>query len=120
MFLLVFWAFLLQRVVSFNAHQARMARKVMRKRSCVPQFARIVDAVLKDQIAFALADGNTVYVDGARLEDSPNTFHNVIVHETSHLCGSKHGDGTLAMEYHVTTSFNGSVQDDGRRIAVLE
>lgn len=103
-------------IFAFTAHQARMARKILANRNCIPPFSRVVDAVLKDQIAFTLPDTKTVYVDGDRLESTPTTFHNVIVHETSHLCGSVHGDGSLAMNYAVHLFQNGSVMDDERRI----
>jgi len=95
-----------------------MARKILANRNCVPGFARVVDAVLKDQIAFTLPDTKTVYVDGDRLESTPTTFHNVLVHESSHLCGSVHGDGSLAMDYQVTLWPNLTVKDDERRILV--
>lgn len=110
--------FLFYYVLAFTAHQARMAKKVLLKRSCVPQFARVIDSVLKDEIAFTSTDGLSVFVDGSRLEYAPNTFHNVLVHESSHLCGSTHGDGTLAMSYAVQTWPNGTVKDDGRRVAI--
>ena len=114
-----FFLFLLIHVVcGFTAHQARMARKILLKRSCIPPFARIVDAVLKDEVAFTATDGLTVFIDSAKFENAPNSWHNVLVHESSHLCGAHHNDGALGMAYHVSVWTNGSVMDDGRRMAI--
>ena len=110
--------FLLNACTGFTAQQARMARKILLKRSCVPPFARVVDAVLKDEVAFTATDGLSVYIDSAKFENAPNSWHNVLVHESSHLCGSQHNDGSLGMSYHVTVWPNGSVMDDGRRVAI--
>lgn len=112
------WFFLFNVACGFTAHQARMARKILLKRSCIPPFARIVDAVLKEEVAFTATDGQTVYIDAAKFEHAPNSWHNVLVHESSHLCGAQHNDGSLGMSYHVTLWPNGSVLDDGRRVSI--
>lgn len=103
----------------FTYQQYNIAKRILDQRSCVPQFARIVNAALKgNQLAFTTQDKLTVYVDAKRFEDAPNTFWNVVVHESSHLCGSVHGDGSLAMDYSVRLFSNLSVQNDASRIKI--
>jgi len=59
----------------------------------------------------AFIGSKTVYVDGDRLENAPNSFHNVLVHESSFMW-------QCSMDYSVHLFQNGSVKDDERRILV--
>ena len=103
----------------FTYRQYNIAKRVIDQRSCVPPFVRIIDAVLKDnQIAFTTADKLSVFIDSKRLENTPNTFWNVMVHESQHLCGGQHGDGSLAMNYAVQLFPNMTVKNDAARIKI--
>lgn len=113
-FLLLF--FVLQ-CVAMTMHQARVARKIMFKRR-VPQWSRIVDAALSDEVAFTNQETLTAYIDASRFAAAPNSWWNVVLHECGHLAGAQHGDGTLAMNYRVTTLENGTVVNDRSRIFI--
>lgn len=96
---------------ALNPQQASIARQVMKARG-VPPWAVIIDAVQSDNIAYTDSDLKRVYIDANRLRKTPRTFANVVTHECFHLNGAQHGDGSLAMEYHVTTQPNGEVVED--------
>lgn len=102
---------------AMTMHQARVARKIMLKRH-VPQWSRIVDAALSNEVAFTNQDTHTAYVDASRFANAPNSWWNVILHECGHLAGAQHGDGSLAMNYRVTTFDNGTVANDKGRIFI--
>ena len=114
----LFWVFLvLNGVCAMTMHQARVARKIMIKRK-VPQWSRIVDAALSNEVAFTNQDTLTTYVDASRLAGAPNSWWNVILHECGHLAGAIHGDNSLAMNYRVTTFENGTIVNDKARIFI--
>lgn len=96
---------------AMNPQQASIARQVMKARG-VPPWAVIIDAVQSDTIAYTDADLKRVYIDANRLRKTPRTFANAVAHECSHLNGGQHGDGSFAMDYHVTTQANGEVIED--------
>lgn len=112
-FLLLFFTM----CVAMTMHQARIARKIMLKRK-VPQWSRIVDAALSDEVAFTNQDTLTAYIDASRFAAAPNSWWNVVLHECGHLAGAQHGDGTLAMNYRVTTLENGTIVNDRARIFI--
>lgn len=91
--------------------QASVARTVMKARG-VPPWSIIVNAALSDQIAFTQQDKHITYIDAARLKHTPNTYRNILIHESGHLCGAQHFDGSLGMSYSVTLFANGSVVED--------
>ena len=95
-----------------NPQQASIiARQVMKARG-VPPWSVIIDAVQADGIAYTDSDLKRVYIDANRLRKTPRTFANVAIHECGHLNSAQHGDGSLAMDYHVTTQPNGDVIED--------
>lgn len=96
---------------AMNPQQANIARQVMKARG-VPPWSVIIDAVQSDNIAYTDSDLKRVYIDANRLRKTPRTFANVAIHECGHLSGAQHGDGSLAMDYHVTTQPNGDVVED--------
>ena len=96
---------------AMNPQQASIARQVMKARG-VPPWAVIIDAVQSDNIAYTDSDLKRVYIDANRLRKTPRTFANCMIHECGHLNGGQHGDGSLAMDYHVTTRPNGEVIED--------
>jgi len=96
---------------AMNPQQANIARQVMKARG-VPPWSVIIDAVQADNIAYTDTDLKRVYIDANRLRKTPRTFANVVTHECSHLNGAQHGDGSLAMDYRVTTQPNGEVIED--------
>jgi len=98
-------------VGAMNPQQASIARQVMRARG-VPPWSVIIDAVQADNIAYTDSDLKRVYIDANRLRQTPRTFANVVIHECGHLNGAQHGDGSLAMDYHVATKPNGEVIED--------
>lgn len=97
--------------LAMNPQQASIARQVMKARG-TPPWSVIVDAVQADGIAYTDSDLKRVYIDANRLRKTPRTFLNVIAHESGHLNGAQHGDGSLGMDYHVTTSPSGEVIED--------
>lgn len=120
--MLFFWIvfFVLNGVGSaMTMHQARVARKIMIKRK-VPQWSRIVDAALANEVAFTNQDTSTTYIDASRFYAAPNSWWNVVLHECGHLTGAMHGDGSLAMNYRVTTLENGTIVNDKARIFIPE
>jgi len=104
---------------SMTMHQAQIARKIMLKRK-VPQWSRIVDAALSNEVAFTNQDTLTTYVDASRFAAAPNSWWNVVLHECGHLAGAQHDDGSLAMKYRVTTFENGTIVNDKARILIPE
>lgn len=98
-------------IEAMNPQQANIARQVMKARG-VPPWSVIIDAVQADGIAYTDSDLKRVYIDANRLRKTPRTFANVAIHECGHLNGAQHGDGSLAMDYHVTTQPNGDVIED--------
>lgn len=119
--LFLFWIvfFVLNGVSAMTMHQARVARKIMIKRK-VPQWSRIVDAALSNEVAFTNQDTLTTYIDASRFYAAPNSWWNVVLHECGHLTGAAHEDGSLAMNYRVTTLENGSIVNDKARIFIPE
>ena len=79
-------------VASMNPQQAAIARQVMRARK-VPAWSVIIDAVQGDNIAYADADLKRIYIDAARLRNTPKSFGNIVAQECSHLNGGRHFDG---------------------------
>ena len=98
-------------VGAMNPQQASIARQVMKAMN-VPPWSVIIDAVQADNIAYTDSDLKRVYIDANRLRQTPRTFLNCVAHESSHLRGAQHGDGSLGMDYHVTTKPNGEVVED--------
>ena len=97
--------------LAMNPQQASIARQVMKARG-TPPWAVIIDAVQNDNIAYTDSDLKRVYIDANRLRKTPRTFLNAILHEIQHLAGGQHGDGSLGMDYHITTAANGEVIED--------
>lgn len=102
---------LLTLVTSMTPQQAAIARQVMRARK-VPAWSVLIDAVQADNIAYADGDLKRIYIDAARLRNTPKTFANIVAHECQHLNGGRHFDGSFGMSYVATQSQNGEMVED--------
>ena len=98
-------------VASLTPQQAAIARQVMRARKA-PAWSVLIDAVQADNIAYADADLKRIYIDAARLRNTPTTFANIVAHECGHLNGGRHFDGSFGMQYSATQNVAGEIVED--------
>ncbi len=103
--------FLIASALAMTQQQAIVARQIMAQLNA-PAWSAIIDAALHNEIAFTDQLTKKVFIDAKRLLNTPHTYFNVVVHEVMHLNGAQHGDGSLAMNYKVTTNLSGDVIDD--------
>jgi len=108
--LVLIWLLLVS-VQSFTPFQIRVLRNLFRRYDTGEGFTA-TDSVLSSALAYAEPWQNKMYIDGAKLGNTPNTFANVAHHETLHLTGATHRNGHPLMNYTVRLDPNGRVLED--------
>lgn len=110
--------FLMTMAAAFNDQQAFIAREVMRELK-PPDWSVIIDAVQIGTYAFTEQSSHRTYIDGRRFANAPRTFVNTCIHEVSHLKGGQHNDGSVGMQYVMTTKPDGTVIEDSSLIVPI-
>lgn len=99
-------------VIGLTDQQLQFIRALTGPYSGVDSFVTVIDAPIANQVAYTAPDLKRVYVDFARLGQTPVTAYNVLRHELAHTKGAVHGDGSVEMNYHVTQDMNNRIAND--------
>jgi hypothetical protein len=94
-----------------------MLRRIFRLQSeFINPFVALIESPLAGPLAFTANDGSRIFIDSARLEESPNTMWNVLRHEFAHSQGQVHSNATREMHYAATLDPQGRVVNDNYKI----
>ncbi len=75
-------------------------------------FVSVINSAIAGQVAYTHNDLRRIFIDIRRFAKKPIALHNVLKHELSHTKGGRHGDGTAAMNYHVSVTPQGEIVED--------
>lgn len=117
MSLLLFCLLVLGSCLAEASLAQRMLRRIFRLQSeFINPFVALIESPLAGPLAFTANDGSRIFIDSARLEESPNTMWNVLRHEFAHSQGQVHSNATREMHYAATLDPQGRVVNDNYKI----
>lgn len=89
-----------------------VVRETLKTETGLDPFVTVINSAIAGQIAYTHKDLKRIYVDMQRFVKKPKALRNVLRHEMGHTKGGRHGDGTAAMNYHVSVTPQGEIVED--------